>query len=147
MKAFSFLLLSVIHHSAAVVFYPDSVSVSVDGIVKQLKTDNLYQPVCTQCQSNIIYHKKHIEMLMSRLADNDDDFRQVSEVSMLTKYAFEPTVCTFYEELGGGNEGTVSTIDPERNLTNAPVSIGKYLCTPGLSYIPMRQERGSIRAS
>lgn len=84
---------------------------------------------------------------MTRCADNDDDFRQVSEVSMLTKYAFEPTVCTFYEEFSGGSEGTVSTIDPERNLTNAPVSIGKYRCKPGLSFIPMRQKHGSIRAS
>lgn len=48
MKAFSFFLLSIVHFSAAVVFYPDSVFVSVDGIVKQLKANNHYQPVCTQ---------------------------------------------------------------------------------------------------
>ena len=90
-------------------------------------------------------------MLTMRVADNDDDFKQVSEVSMLTKYAlepaFEPTLCTFYEELSGGDEGTVSTVDRERNLTNAPVSIGKYRCKPGLSYIPLRQEHGSFKAS
>ena len=57
MKFFSFLLISVTSYSAAVVFYPDSVFVSVDGIVKQLRADDHYQPVCTQSHPILMYTK------------------------------------------------------------------------------------------
>ena len=85
--------------------------------------------------------------LTLQILDDDDDFRHVTEIRMLAERSLEPSVCTFYEELSGENEGVVSTVAPMHELKNAPVSIGRYLCKAGLSYNPLLLRLEAILAS
>ena len=112
----------------------------------RLPSTSLYAPPDQSASSQRLKLQLTLRVRMHH-TDEDDDFKNVTEVNMLAEHTLEPTVCTFFEELSGDEEGVVSTVDPKQNLKHAPVSIGRYLCKPGLSFNPLLLRLEAMLAS